>query len=72
MERRELVLPDALKHVPTYTVAAIRQGGKSTRDGKGLKATPSWTDPFKILAVGPSLFGFTPKRPALRPPNSLT
>ena len=65
MERRISALSDALHPIPRFavagwvwvynTVATICQGAKTETDAKVLKATLSltWTDRYKVLAVGP-------------------
>ena len=72
MERRNSALADALRAVPKFTfgdcvwvyntAATIRQGAKTDTDAKVFKAKLSlnWTDPCKVLAVGPCTPADTP------------
>ena len=72
VNRRNPALADALRPAPNFTtggwvwvynsVSTIRQGVKANTDAKLLKAelALNWTDPYKILAVGPCYAAETP------------
>ena len=72
VNRRNLALADALRPVPKFVVggwagvyssaSTIHQIVKANADAKILKAklALNWTDPYKVLAVGPCPSADTP------------
>ena len=72
VNRRNSDLADALRPAPNFgtggwawvynSASTIRQGVKANTDGKVLKAklALNWTDPYKVLAVGPCSAAETP------------